>query len=95
MGVRTTPAVPIDPAGPQSEYKVPKNLESVRSSNFSFSGWKPTKGLERIDPLLFHALSFKANACFGHTDLFTVTSAVDPYAYGLREIVFGHNEAAY
>ena len=50
------------------------------------------KDSERIDPLLFHALSFKANACFGHTDLFTVTSAVDPYAYGIRVSVFSPNE---
>ena len=45
--------------------------------------------------MLFHALSFKADACFGHTDLFTVTSVVDPYAYGLHVSVFNPNEGVY
>ena len=39
---------------------------------------------KRIDPLLFHALPFKAYACIGHAGLFTVTSMVDPCAHGIR-----------
>ena len=58
-------------------------------------GLKTNKKIRENRSLVIPCFIIQGNACFGHTDLFTVTSVVDPYAYGLHVSVFGPNEGAY
>ena len=73
---------------------VPHQTQLLQKQN-EFFFFLYTTVSERINPLLFHDLPFKAYACIGHAGLFTVTSMVDPCAHGIRVDTFGTNEGTY